>query len=568
MKKLLLLGTAALACLASSAMEPKQWDNEQIIAISPNGTWGASTYYGNITLINNETGESTVLESSSTDYGLGAGNCVSNDGIMVGTYGNYPGYMKDGEWHNLNTPFPQNMNLAHGITPDGTRICGTIGTAKMSIEDTPVPMQSPCVWNLQADGTYSDPVMLPYPELDYTNRTPQYVTAISISDDGKTICGLVTDYQGFVPTLVYYTLNADNEWEMHNEFMRLANPDNVTIPEYPGDCPAVPKLEDFMTPEELQAFQDALDEWNASGDFDYEHYPKLEDFATEEEYNAWKAAKDSWQKDVYEPWSILTNEFYDAVESCNGTGMVFNNAYISSDGKTVISTAEVAYEDPDSWEGFTYHNKVAKFDLEGDSYVLLEGDDMNASSIADNGTVLASKRGGAPDQAYVYLPGDAENPVSLMEYVKEHDNAMYEWMQEKMVHDCSYMDMQTWEQVFIPDYEFTGVPFCSRSMNVISCLTGNFWDESADLFSFVIPMTGVVSVKDVNDAAGVNVMIFKGGVIVVEGEALALNVYDLNGRMVFSSGSTTGAVATGLSNGTYVVRVTTADGVQSRKAIF
>lgn len=569
MKKLLLLGAAAVAVSSASAMEPQEWPDQQIMAISANGTYSASEYMGSVTFINNETGESTTLEGDDMlGYSIGMGNCVSNNGIMVGAFGNYPGYMKDGEWHNLKTNFPQNVNNAHGITPDGTRICGTAGTAAMTTDDTPVPMQSPVVWNLQADGTYSEPVMLPYPQVDYTNRMPQYVTALSISDDGKTVSGLVTDWSGFMITLIYYTLNDNNEWVMHNEFARLANPNNVPIPEFPGDCEEGPVKEDFMTAEEKQAYEDALAAWEASGEWDWSTYPNIDDYLTDEEKAAYEAAYNKWLTEVYKPWEEATNAFYDAIAECNGTSLTFNSATISGDGKTVISTAQLPYDDPNSMEGVSYADHVAKFNLDGDTYETFEESDMNGTAITADGTVLGYTRATTPEQAWVYLPGTTKDPVSILEYVKERNEDMYEWMQEKMIHDLEAMDPETWEPVVIADYEFTGIPFCNSDMSVFSCMTGNYWDYSAEVYSFVIPMKGTDSVKGIGNDSAAKVMLFKGGRIVVDGDVQAVNVYDLSGRKVFSTGAASGTIATGLSNGTFVVRVTTADGVQTRKAIF
>ena len=135
-------------------------------------------------------------------------------------------------------------------------------------------------------------------------------------------------------------------------------------------------------------------------------------------------------------------------------------------------------------------------------------------------------------------------------------------------HDLEAYDMETWELIVIADYEFTGIPLCGRNLNVFSCMTSNYWDYSADVYSFVIPMGGADSVKGIGNDSAAKVMLFKGGRIVVEGDVQAVNVYDLSGRKVFSTGAASGTIATGLSNGTFVVRVTTADGVQTRKAIF
>jgi len=569
MKQIFLIATIVLVALSSAAMSPREWANKKILSISPNGTYSASEYNGAVTLINNETGESVeLMGDEQSGYSLGMGNSVSNNGILVGALGNYPGYLKDGEWHTLKTDFPQNINNANGITPDGTRICGTIGTAAMSTDDNPVPIQSPAVWNLQPDGTYSGPVMLPYPPLDYTGRIPQYVTALSISDDGRTVVGLMTDYSGFMTTLIYYTLDDNSEWMMHNGFQSLANPNNIKIPEYPGNCPKAPEMTDFMTEEERRAYQDALDAWYTAGTFDYSTYPDINDFITDEEKAAYEAEASAWQTDVYIPWQKAFDAFDSAVKECGGTSLTFNNAILSHDGKTVLSTATIAYNDPDSWLGVSYYSKVVSFNLADNTHKMFGNRDMNASAITNNGEILAFTSTMTPEQAWVYLPGDTCNPVSIMEYVRERNEESYNWMQEYMLHDLETTDPDSWEPITISDYEFTGVPICNENMSVISCMTHNQWDYTTDAYSYVFPVKSPDSVKGVKNGSDTQILIFKGGLILVEGNAQSVSVYDLNGHLVFSEVSSSGTISTGLTNGIYIVKVTTPNGVKTRKAIF
>lgn len=569
MKYVFLIANAVLVAFFSAAMSPNEWGNKQILSISPNGSFSASEHLGSISLINNETGESVELVSNEdANYSLGKGNSVSNNGILVGSLGNIPGYLKDGKWYNLPTGFPQNLNIANGITPDGSRICGTVGTAALTADATSVPIQSPAVWDMRKDGTYSEPIMLPYPPFDYTGRVPQYVTAISISDDGKTIVGLVTDYSGFMTTLIYYTLNRDNKWVMHNEFKSLANPNGIEIPEYPGKCPEAPQTTDFMTEDERRAYQNALDAWYAAGTFDYATYPDVYDYMTEEEKTAYEAAAAAWQTDVYAPWQEAFDAFDEAVKECNGTSLICDNVLLSHDGETAISTAAIVRESPDIWLGATYENRVVSFNLRSNTYKKFIDPDMNASAIANNGTVLAFSKGDTPEQAWVYLPGETGDPISIMEYVSERDEESYKWMQESMVHDLVMTDPDTWETTTIEDYDFTGIPICCANMTVISCMTRNMWDYTTDTYSFLFPVNRPDSVEGVTNDSDIKILIFKGGRILIEGNAQSISVYDLNGRMVYSDGVTSGTICTGLDNGTYIIKATTPDGVRIRKAIF
>ena len=54
----------------------------------------------------------------------------------------------------------------------------------------------------------------------------------------------------------------------------------------------------------------------------------------------------------------------------------------------------------------------------------------------------------------------------------------------------------------------------------------------------------------------------------ISGAAADLNVYDAQGRNVFSAKGANGVIETGLSNGVYVVVANTAEGKQTLKVVF
>lgn len=79
--------------------------------------------------------------------------------------------------------------MANGVSGDGSRICGTLDPGVVDSEKSPLAI--PVIWELQSNGTYSEPIILPHPETDWKGECPHSVTAITISEDGNTIVGQV-----------------------------------------------------------------------------------------------------------------------------------------------------------------------------------------------------------------------------------------------------------------------------------------------------------------------------------------------------------------------------------------
>ena len=223
MKKILLLSAvAALGTAGANALEPQVFENVTINMLSPDGNMGVSSMYGTVTIFdfaNNKTyeygsGEGGVFsdgfgdDTSSITYNVGNGNCISSTGIVVGGLGDdVAAYWENGEWKMLPTGDVTGVYSAHGVSADGGVICGIV-PSRTTGETTTLP----AVWTRKADGTYNDYVILPHPEKDFTGRDPQYITAVAISADGKTVAGQVLDYRGGMPQPIIYRLNDKNEW--------------------------------------------------------------------------------------------------------------------------------------------------------------------------------------------------------------------------------------------------------------------------------------------------------------------------------------------------------------------
>ena len=82
--------------------------------------------------------------------------------------------------------------------------------------------------------------------------------------------------------------------------MSLVNPDNIELPQDPGEGPAAPKAEDFLSPEEKTAFEKALEEWEnkngGSSNPDFNSYPDVNDFLGEESKARYDEAYDEYIK--------------------------------------------------------------------------------------------------------------------------------------------------------------------------------------------------------------------------------------------------------------------------------
>lgn len=557
--------------LSASAVGPKVLDNLQVLAISPDGKTIVSSWEEVLTIYNVETDESVEFQADVyPGYTVGStGQAFSNDGIMVGSTPEGAAYYKNGEWTVLSCPNPELGNFANSITPDGSMIVGTVGMSGISVEDTRIPMQVPAIWERKPDGTYGDAVVLPYPAKDFSGRVPQYVTALVVSADGKKVAGQVQDYSGWMNSAITYEKGADGEWTYNTAFDVMCNPNHLTFPEYPGDAPESPQLIDFMTEEEKAAYNAAVEEWYALGTYDYETYPNENDYISAEGKAAYEAAMAEWQV-VFNEWSVKYNAFDEVFAQCvkDGRPTVFNNLFLSDDGKTLFSVCEITVEDPNSYFGTSQKYTPVKMTIEDAAYDVYPVNNISISSVAADNTLFGfTTTEETVRQAMVYLPNQKE-PLTLIEYYEAYVPGTADWIKENMTHDLPSFDMETGEETTIPDYPCTGTPFVTPDCSVLATGVANMWDYSgADIFTYILPSASA-AVKNVADDNNFKVSALKGGRILVAGEACDVAVYDMSGRMVFRAASASGVVNTGLVGGPYIVKAVSAGDTKVLKTTF
>ena len=480
--------------------EPTVIEDAIIHAISPNGKYAVSMGMKGIRIFNLETGEdySKETEWGYEMYEAGQTKCVSDNGIVVAiSQESQPVYWKDGEWYDL--PLPETAlfsNLAQAITPDGKRICGSIGVAGISYDDD-VLMQAPCIWNANGDG-YQMPVMLPHPEFDFAGRVPQYITAIDISADGKVIIGQVRDATGMICYPIVYKENESGEWSYEIPYENLINPNHVEILPFPGDGPMMPQCESFMTPDEIDAYMKAYDDYVNSG---YQlPYPEYADFMSAAEIEEYNKAVDEYNA-LAEAYNEKFYAYVESMEEIMATtpAYEFNSVRISPDGKTFGCTIQVEGEsDPMAWGRPAIENTVWMFDLTADKITKYEKDgDLNLYSIVDDGIGIATTLAGTASNSFILNNGETTDMVTWMNSkVPEYAS----WIKENMV--FTYEDFVYNEE--LEEYEMvekevlmTGRAAATSDLSIVSLSVQNIWDFMDDGVAYVFDMKSGTNVNSV-----------------------------------------------------------------------
>ena len=519
MKKLLLLAAVSAfsaSVFAEGAAVPKVLENSIAYSMSDNAQYIVSFGFSGIRIFDMVSGQSFDYcdESKGSIYTPGISHCVSNNGVVLGYEDDQEvQYWKDGVWTPLPVPaYATKTNLANAITSDGRRICGSIGVAEISLTEEDRLMQAPCVWDWDdVSGEYGDPVMLPHPATDYSGRTPQLVTAIDISEDGKTIVGQVVTAIGTVRYPIIYTQNEKGVWSYDLPDAKYLYPEGVTIPEYPGefDYP-FPTEESFMTRAEIDAYMEAYNAWINSG---YTlPYPDHKEYMTEEEIAAYEKALEDYQA-VYEPWSKKFEDYMDYFYGIAATipDYQFNSIRISPDGKNYANTVTVTSDDPFAWpsQGSNY---IWVFDIESGAVTKYEQeDDFVLSTMLNGGVALAHTQMGVAPQSHVLTGGKC---IGMYDWMAAQNAAYAAWIKDNLTYELeSYVFNDEGDiEIVYSEVTLTGRAYATPDMSTVVIGVENVWDGEDD---------GVSVVFDMNVGSGV------GSVAPADG---CDTVYDLNGR--------------------------------------
>lgn len=586
MKKLfLLLFGAVLVAGTSFGYDFKKYQGVMFYKMSPDGNYLLSeSEDGALIIYNRATNDTTIYaadEQSEYSYSLGMGNCVNNNGVVVGSMTDRDAAVwENGVWTAL--AMPEDMTkgtytIANGITPDGKYICGSVSTADFGEGDSRTTY-FPALWTKGEDGKYGVCEILPYPTKDFTGRSPQYITAINISSDGNTICGQVQSFDGFACYPIVYTKGADGKWSYMLYGLDEIVAEGTEFPAYPNYEPKYVDVSDYLTEADVAAYDSAYQVYEDSLNMYYngeiasypKQYPDQKDFLTENK-DAYEAAiaKYNAENELYNDSLDTFESVYD--DAITGKSFVYNSIGMSSNGKYLALVLES--EDPDAdpldWMTSMLDTPVL-IDLQNEGAITVsEGKKMTVLSVADDGTMTA----GTPAieytrNAYV-IPVGTTAPVKFEEWLATKCDTASIWLKENMRFEgVSYdYDKDTYEQIEVSvDTLVTGTMVANADLTVFCTYAYNYWaveEEDAGWISCVIdisdpknPTDGIANVLRKNKSGNVKVAA-ADGVISVDGDVANVFVYDMAGRKV-AAGNGNASVA--VSNGLYMVKAIGTDG--------
>lgn len=512
MKKIYAVMFAAALASQAQAQVMEKYEGAQFSVFSPNGDWLVENLQGTMQVKQ----RSTDKEYSSADpdgvlmYNAGLGHSVTNSGAIVGMAGDYAGIWKNGEWTNLpqTSGIGTTYNDAHSITPDERRICGLLGVDGATYGGDKM-FAKPVVWTKNTSGDY-ELTYLPCPEKDFAGCSPQYITAVVMSDDGKTIVGQVRDYSGFYMMPIVYTEATDGTWSY-----RMVGESEVYDKSRIGELPAMPvspnypDYQNYMSDEDKQRYQDALDYFDEQVNLynqglitDYPDYPMYNDYMSDATLKAkYESDLAKYNEDVQQ-FNVDYSAYVEKRDEITTNKQFVQNALtLTSDGRYLGVTLEDRNSSDDSGLGDSWGSSanyvVGYFDLSKDDpefVAAAQPGDNIITSILDDGTIIyASPSMEYTRNSYVVKPGGESVPFET--YIQQRNAEVGKWLVDNNSYDVTIWGYDDdWNPIVekeVKDSLVVGTVVASSDGNVfVSYYSDSYSNsESSQYVSYVIDFT-------------------------------------------------------------------------------
>lgn len=573
--KKLAVAFGLLLPLVANAQVMEKYEGMQLNRMSNNGRFVVDGVSG-IRFIDRATKQSY---SYGTQYLLGMGNSVSDDGIIVGTRqeNSVPCYWKDGEWYDLPHNVPNVIEgIATGISSDGKYICGLMGCS--GITNKKWPLNQPVLWERNdATGEYEFSI-LPIPDQDITTCEPQQIQARYISDDGNVIMAQIVDYRGLLQYQLIYNRDENGEWTYQSSGDDWIVKRGSTWPEYP-ERPVMPRPENYLTQAEVvafnkanQAYKDSLEIVSLTGK--YPKAPFYQDFVKErkEEYDA-DMAKYTADSDTY---VTRLYAFFDAYAE-NVTNNNFNDGSqrLSANGK--YYAANLAFsgpEDPETHKAPTYISPIL-CDLTTGRFTHTYHNSMASFSVGNDGRILAVTPR-TDDKVYTRVPyiinpGEPDNLIPFESWISTESPEAYAWLKENMKYAVEASDSQS--GVAVNDSVFFGSIRMNPTFRKMISYVVNPATDTYD--SYVIDLDAEPEESGIGEAVidrslGIypnptaDVLYFNDNVKTAE-------LYSLSGSLIWKRNDDVKSVSLrslGIAPGLYLVRLGSDNGTRTERVIF
>lgn len=489
MQRLSLLTLTLGAILTANAYAPQIYPGYNFCGVSPDGTYALSFDNPSTGVMNLITGEALQIPTG-YDYGVGPGNAISNSATIAGSsLSDRAAIWKNGKWQLINPSAKVRASYAFGITPDDSRIVGIVQSDEYKNDEFEGLMYVPCYWDLQPDGSYTEAKVLPHPVTDLTNRSPQSVTAVWVSEDGNTIAGQMEDYMGYIYQPIVFTYNGYS-WDYTLIADDLFHVDGLVAPPYPSHEP-LPT--DYMTPEDIDDYNADVKAWEDDPNAPAFRYPVYEDYMDPEKWSEFQEDLGEYLDQVSE-FSEYYSELVQKVPTFEK-----NNVLLSSDGKYYASTDVKVYINPELFL-YNYVKTPYLINVETDEWTAYSDPEANVyvTSLGDDGTLLGQVNDGEAYMAYILTPG-AKKFIPFLSLMEQQNPSIADWMKENMTHSYQLLDPET--GIYDTSAVATGSPFATPDLSTIVFGLQNFWqypDEEgyAPFYGYAI-QPGIAGVESI-----------------------------------------------------------------------
>ena len=489
------------------------------IKISPNGQ-----YVGNCSsdagIYNVATGEVVYYDEAQ----FGAGNCLANNGMGVGSINDKALVLLNGKnVQPLNYTNYGFCNL-NGITPDASKVVGVISNPVRGL------MYVPFIADIDANGNLSEPEFLPCPTKDLFDATPLYATAIWVSDDGKVAAGQVLDSMGYFAYPIVYTQGSDGKWDYYLPSESTFNPTGIKLPLNPWENePEYPTPEDFMSGALKQAYQEAYEAYrNGLGP-----EPDPTAYMTDEEYWEYEIAVNEYNDWFFGSQSAI-DEYIDIYNEILSTSpsFSFNDFALQPNGSMVVQSGGVI-NSKDEMETELY-----KFDITTKTFtkIALPQKEAAPKQVLSDGTIIVCLPINVRPEVNInpntwFLRPGSSQYLTVQDYLRPDYPEFAEYIEKDFSHG-------------------NGIVAASNDLSVISsgltvlCRSDYSYELDAPFYSTYIitglRAAGVESIADTPEAGIYRVFNLQGVKLLETKEAQLLNtlgngVYIVNGKKILIS---------------------------------
>ncbi|MEG1379330.1 MAG: T9SS type A sorting domain-containing protein [Bacteroidales bacterium] len=566
---------------------------------SRNGLYvGATQPQGSeIALYSHETGQYSFYDEGTEIFTI---NGITDDGgalysISADGWNSYSKIFKNGEVTALSWPSKYDWASGDAISVDGKIISGSYVYPQST-------QRHPCLWTL-TDGQYVFEE-LPAPEHDPLKTVPQAIDLRSISADGSVLVGRLIDASGFQYFPIIYTKNAEGKWEYNIKGLDgFFIKEGAVIPTPPEEVP-YPELGDYATASDSAAwlaaivsYQDSLENHNLDPEYPaptYDPTYRLQDFMTLEEIQAYNAA------------AILYNNYLDAYFAYIDeldlalTGKSCGDDFIvSGNGRYICSTYQLTTNG--GWLGMNKKREPVKvhktydtnarvrelktargggaiggqthvpfyIDLNTDKFTeITSEEDGLATSIADDGTLCYS----APYLEYTrnsyIVPAGTTTKQEITDWAKSNKNFDFSENLKFSFSGYDFDEDGNYGEVMYTDSLITGTAYISSDATKIYSF---FWHPGEPRYYNYHANLNTLSSLSENHIAKKEILFYPNPAtdqLYLTVPASVIEFIDLSGSIIYRAMNVEKNIGLGnLAPGTYFVRIISDGAVSTQKLI-